>query len=866
MAILRTMKRLITLIFASLAITLNATNYYVRNGGNDGAAGTSDATAWANISKVNSEWLAGTFAPGDSILFRRGDAWYGTITVSESGTSGNQIVIGAYGTGNQPVIEGFQSPATWTLYSGSIYYASLTSQTPPEMVLVDGIQRAKGRWPNTSNWMFIDTRVSTTQITDNELPSTPDWTGAELVIRENRWIISRHTITDHDGTNLYFSTPLMYNPTGFGYFVQNSIQALDAQWEWYYDSATSRLYIHTGGENPGSHTIRASVLNRGIDNSGAYEFITIHDIELRGFNTGTVYSPFNDYDPHGFTVQNCKITHSGGDAIYINRSSSDTIRNNTISYSNHAAVTLWGNSGSYCTVTDNDISHTGEIPGAAFNFYGTSWANNAYNAIYTNPNYTTIANNRVTYTGYIPINYRGTNALVQKNFIDTYCYIKDDGAGIYVFDDESTNKQVLFNIILNGLGATEGMNPNSTISAHGIYTDGETANVLFYGNIIGKMAKAGYHGNLPRNVTIRNNLFFQCQQFLNMWKYYTDGVFINGLSVKKNHFVTTTINENLPSMIFYQNSSSEYYTDIETEINHFGTIDSNYYHVNTENLAYILLNPTGETGIAPYSLKRWTAEFGHDTHSPVTKLETYTINSLGSNLISNSTFDAGISGWTGSSSAPISWDNANALGYGGSLLLQTQNPEHMYYWWTNAWDIYTYLSTGIDNSKKYIFRVTTKSNQDEKTIAFKTRNTGTGYEVQRFFSIPTTATEKEVLLTNPFTVASPAQFKFASADDQTSVWFDNVRFYEANVTIKDPDDYLHLIYNETETNKSFTLSATMQDPTGAEYSGTVVLQPWQGMILIGEGTVVPGGTPQIMKDKNGNLAKSRLGNFLKPNN
>lgn len=858
------MKKLITIFFASLAITLNATNYYVKNGGNDGAAGTSDATAWANISKVNSEWLAGTFAPGDSILFRRGDLWHGTITVSESGTSGSPIVIGAYGTGNLPVIEGFRTPTIWIHYSGNIYYTNLTCQSPTEMLLVDGNQKAKGRWPNIGDWMFIDTRISATQITDNELSSSPDWDGAELVVRENRWIISRHTITDHAGTSITFTTPLTYNPTGYGYFIQNSIHTLDVAWEWYYDSSASRLYIHTGGANPGDHTIRASVLDRGINNSGGYGFITVTDLELRGFNAGTVYSPFSNYNPHGLTVQNCKISYSGGDAIYINRSSSDTIRNNTISYSNHAAITLWGNSGNYCSVTGNDVSHTGEIPGAAFNFYGTSWANNAYNAIYTNPNYTSITNNRITYTGYMPINFRGTDALIQNNYIDTYCYVKDDGAGIYVYDCEATGKQVLDNIILNGLGATGGMHVNTVISAHGIYTDGESANVTFERNIIGHMAKAGYHGNLPRNVIIRDNIFFQCQQFLNLWKYYTDGVFISGLTIKKNHFVSTKLNENLPALYFYQNSSSEYYSDIETEIAHFGTIDSNYFHVNTENLAYILLAPSGETGIAPYSFKRWTAEFGHDAHSQITKLETYTINSLGSNLISNGTFDSNINGWTGSSNAPISWDNTNALGYGGSLLLETQVPEHMYYWWTNTYDIYTTMPVAMDNTKRYIFRVTTKSDLDGKVVAFKTRNTGTGHEIQRFFSVPNTATEKEVLLSYPETTTSPSYFKFASCDDQTNVWFDNVRFYEADVTIKDPDSYLHLIYNDTDQNNSYRLSTTMEDPTGAEHSGTVVLNPWEGMILIGEGSITTGDVV-IVKSRTGSLLRSRTGNFLKPN-
>lgn len=858
------MKKLITIFFASLAITANATNYYVKQNGNDEAAGTSDETAWATIAKVNTVWAAGTFAPGDSILFKRGETFTGSITVSEAGSSGSQIVVGAYGTGANPVIDGFQSLTTWTSFSGSIYYASLTCQSPPEMILIDGIQYAKGRWPNAGNWMGIETRNSTTQITDNELSSSPDWTGAELVLRENRWILSRHTITDHEGTSLYFTPALTYNPTGFGYFIQNSLATLDTFGEWYFDTSTSRLYMHFGGTTPSQHSIKASAIDRGINNSSGHQFVTIRDLTIQGFNTGSVYAYFANYDPHGFVVQNCNILHSGGDAIYINRSSSDTIRNNTINHSNHAAVTLWGNFGSFCSITGNNISNTGTIPGAAFNSYGTTWANNAYNAVYTNPNYTTVANNRITNTGYIPINFRGTDAEISHNYIDTYCYVKDDGAGIYVFDDENTGKQVLDNIILNGLGATGGMHVNTVISAHGIYTDGESANVTFERNIIGHMAKAGYHGNLPRNVIIRDNIFFQCQQFLNLWKYYTDGVFISGLTIKKNHFVSTKLNENLPALYFYQNSSSEYYSDIETEIAHFGTIDSNYFHVNTENLAYILLAPSGETGIAPYSFKRWTAEFGHDAHSQITKLETYTINSLGSNLISNGTFDSNINGWTGSSNAPISWDNTNALGYGGSLLLETQVPEHMYYWWTNTYDIYTTMPVAMDNTKRYIFRVTTKSDLDGKVVAFKTRNTGTGHEIQRFFSVPNTATEKEVLLSYPETTTSPSYFKFASCDDQTNVWFDNVRFYEADVTIKDPDSYLHLIYNDTDQNNSYRLSTTMEDPTGAEHSGTVVLNPWEGMILIGEGSITTGDVV-IVKSRTGSLLRSRTGNFLKPN-
>jgi len=44
---------LIALFVFSIA-KADAVTYYVRNGGSDGATGTSDAAAWATISKVNS--------------------------------------------------------------------------------------------------------------------------------------------------------------------------------------------------------------------------------------------------------------------------------------------------------------------------------------------------------------------------------------------------------------------------------------------------------------------------------------------------------------------------------------------------------------------------------------------------------------------------------------------------------------------------------------------------------------------------------------------------------------------------------------------------------------------------------------------
>lgn len=850
MAILRK-----TLLLWLLPITLGATNYYVKNGGNDSFNGSNDALAWNTITKVNTEWVAGTFAAGDTIFFKRGSTFAGTITVTEAGTAGTPIVISAYSTGADPIITGLETLTSWTSVGDTIYYATLTGGSACEMVTVDGVQYAKGRWPN-STWMTVTSRPSTSQIICTALTATPDWDDAEMVIRENRWTLTRHTITDHSTTSVTFTPVLTYNPTGYGFFIQNSLTALDTFGEWYHDHAANRLYIHMGDSTIGSYSIKASDTDYGV-NLATYENITITGLTFTGFNKAAIYASFGDYDAHGITVNDCNISYSGGDAIYINRSSGDTITNNTISYSNHAAVTLWGNFGTGCLVDGNTISYTGTILGGAFNAYGATAANNAYDAIYTNPDKTTITNNVITYTGYIPINYRGDSTLVQNNIISHYCYTKDDGAGIYVYDCTDPGKRVLNNIILYGLGASGGMATGSQISAHGIYTDGEASNVHFEGNVIGHMAKAAYHGNLPSNVTIIDNKFFDCVQFLNLWKYYSDGNFMENLRIVQNQFVTANIDEELPSMIFYQNSSGEYDTNIETEIANIGTIDSNYYYINTECAVYVILS---DTAAAPQSMDRWVTRYSQDSHSTVTVMDTYTLNSIGSNLLSNGTFDSNINGWAGTTGATPLWDS-DELGDGGCIQMTSAENNYGFYWWSNNITVTTAISGGvIDSDNHYLLRFLGKSAVDDKTIGLKLYSTGTGLTKQRFFTVGNTNTQKDVLFSNPADVASGATMRLALCDDPVATYFDNVGLYVADVTLTDFDNYLHFLYNDSQANETYYTSATMTDPEGTEYD-SVTLQPFEGVILIGDGSI--GTTPPSEPASTG--FKKSGNNFVKIN-
>lgn len=77
--------------------------YYVDSrAGNDSASGTSAATPWRSLDQVNRT----TFRPGDRILLKAGGSWQGQLWPKGSGEEHRPIVIGDYGKGPKPRIEG----------------------------------------------------------------------------------------------------------------------------------------------------------------------------------------------------------------------------------------------------------------------------------------------------------------------------------------------------------------------------------------------------------------------------------------------------------------------------------------------------------------------------------------------------------------------------------------------------------------------------------------------------------------------------------------------------------------------------------------------------------------------------------------
>jgi len=160
MKILRTKKswmRLLVMLMLAICLSLSGVPlgsgtvkaqggaaYYVdATGGNDANSGTSPSQAWQTIQKVNQA----TFAPGDSILFKRGEVWRGTgLVVSSSGVSGAPITYGDYGSGALPKITVASLATNWAGPDANGEY-TLANITNGNIVLMEDGKRLTG---NTS--------------------------------------------------------------------------------------------------------------------------------------------------------------------------------------------------------------------------------------------------------------------------------------------------------------------------------------------------------------------------------------------------------------------------------------------------------------------------------------------------------------------------------------------------------------------------------------------------------------------------------------------------------------------------------------------------------------------------------------------
>lgn len=115
-------------VVCALGHAASGATYYVdATNGDDTKDGQTAATAWKTVAKVNGS----SFAPGDQILFKRGEVWRESLVPPSSGAAGNPVRFDAYGSGEAPTLTGYLPlpSAAWTLDSGNVWKATATTNS-----------------------------------------------------------------------------------------------------------------------------------------------------------------------------------------------------------------------------------------------------------------------------------------------------------------------------------------------------------------------------------------------------------------------------------------------------------------------------------------------------------------------------------------------------------------------------------------------------------------------------------------------------------------------------------------------------------------------------------------------------------------
>lgn len=830
-----------------LYIPLSAKNYYLSSStGNDSYTAVqaqNPSTPWRTIAKLNT--VFSTLVGGDSVLFKRGDTFYGAIMATASGLINKNIVISAYGTGALPVISGLSTVSGWSADAITGVYKAPAAGVPIvngrgaalNIVTINNIVQQIGRYPNAdaSNGGYLkyesfrDT-LGNTSITDNELTPAINWTGAEVVIRKKLWVLDRCTISRHDGSTIYYSNPPggTYECTAnYGYFIQDDIRTLDQFGEWYFDAVSRELKIYFGDDLPSAFTVKAASVD-ALVTINAKRYITISNIVFEGANLYGVQASACDY----ITIKNCTFNNIGNTAVYMEGSSHLTVDNARTSNILNNGMQFLCSRDSFITIRNCWVNKTGAIRGM-----GAS-NGNSYKGISVDISKNLlIENNRVDTTGYVAIEFDGSNVLVKNNVVNYFCFNKDDAGGIYSWIPQSeelalayVNRVIKSNIVMNGVGAPDGRSSSSPFVS-GIYLDGTIMNVEVLDNTVFNMGKNGIHCNNPDNITISGNTSFNNLNAVSFmrWPWAT----ITGLTIKNNIFYPKTAAQR---NLYYTNAALHEpdSTTLQAVLHTLGNIDSNM-HSSSNPTGFMYEVYANENGplipFAPQSIQGWRSYSGQDMHSkkPFREAPAYYLRgTTGSNTVTNGTFDQHTIGVTVvGNGVSAAWDNTGIIN-GGALKVLMNTPV------ANRYALVYSPVGGVNAAKKYVLRFKTAGTTPFGLLRVYLRKTASPYTAltsQQVKVFDTSIKSHEFLFAAPVTDIN-ASYVIEVEQSSGHTYIDDMAFYEADADVYNVEDYLRFEYNATSLPVTISLGANYTGVDTAYYSGSITLQPFTSKILV----------------------------------
>ena len=825
-------------VFLSLSLFSHANTYYLSNDGNDNyssAQAQNPATPWSSIFQLNT--FLDNLSSGDIVLFNRGDVFYGTLKPVSDGVS-----FGAYGSGANPVITGLTTISSWSSVGSNIWEATVPGGLATlNMVVINGVLIPMGRYPNADapngGYLTYESANGNSSLTDNQLQDSPDYTGGDVVFRRTDYTSDRAKITNHNGGTLSFQTyPGDELNPGYGYFVENKLATLDKNGEWFYDPSTKKIKIYYTSRPP---TIQVATLNNLVDmvntNTNTINNINFSNISFRGCEGKLM----NIIYGNNITVSNCNFSFAGINAIEFKYAKNLTIQNSTITDVN--MIGIQENSSDYnynITIKNNTIRRIGVYPGMINNNYGAGSSSIGINV--SSPSLL-VEQNTMDSIGYVAISIVSRNDQeIRKNVITNFCFVKNDGGAIYSRrgdDNNYTNIVIENNIISKSIGAMAGTKNAINQHVRAIYLDTRSYGVSVLNNTIFDVWDGIYISHGQKN-TIKGNTIYNVGNYNPKLNTYSAAIVLNDAFDGYQHLRNNEITNNI-FFAKYPNQLLYFQTDRYNGVNLVGKVDNNYYANPGSDMPLLITNTTSASKLTLYSMSQWKSSFpNYDANSKGAprKIPQFIVNSLnGNNKFPNGTFANNVSG-IDVSGADLSWDNTSQISGVGSAQI-TSN-----YTSTNFTSLRAIVGA-IDASKDYILRFKTRGVKPGTFQTYIQQWQG-AYSIitsNQIGSIDAGIVQHEILFSGEHSTESNVALYLQFSQNSSTIYLDDVQFYEATVTPTNVDDYVRFDYNKTNSPVTVPLGSSYIGVDGTKFNnGSITLQPFTSKILmVDTGKIAP---------------------------
>jgi hypothetical protein len=512
-------------INCTLILSQQPVSYYFSVKGDDENTGTSVDNPWKSLDKLNGI----TLNPGDNVLLKRGEIFYGSLNLTANGTLEKNIVVSSYGEGELPVISGAVPVSGWENTGDGMYRASFTS-AEIKNVFLNNKQLTIARFPN-SGYLNIDKNNGDKGFTSNEIAeSGQKWNGATVVFRTNNW-----TWENREAINLIPGVFVFDKPSAnecrdnWGFYITNSLQALDLVYEWCHDFDAGYLYLKLPESmDPNDVNIEGATRDNGIIISG--QFCTIENIQIEK----TVESSITSNCSY-LTIDNCLLSKSRYHGLKLRLGGDNNrISNCKISDVCGLGIDVGARDATIenCTLQNiglyPELSLTGQQKQIAIKSIG-SRNTHVYSCVIDS----------IGYSGILTLS---DSSMIENNIITNTMMRLNDGGALYSYGQFARYGVFRNNIIkyVHGYGgATESGEPEIY---PGMYLDNGTRNMLVENNTVA-YGGGGIHGNAgTSDIIIRNNISFgnTGSQF-SMADWGTHEL-ISGYFIENNTWVSTMVN------------------------------------------------------------------------------------------------------------------------------------------------------------------------------------------------------------------------------------------------------------------------------------------------------------------------------------